>query len=93
MFNMAFKAIGMQNFSCHGFEVLFNSKPSLKKNTIYYIKVIISGPKSINGYEGLRSVKKAGVTFTFSTPSIRLIRDRSSVERGQFAEFLFSLPS
>ena len=89
----ASKRLECQNFSYHGFEVMFNSKPSLKKNTIYYIKVIISGPKSVNGCEGLKSVKKAGVTFTFSTPGIRLAKDRSSVEQGQFAEFLFSLPN
>ena len=87
------KLLECQNFSYHGFEVLFNSKPSLKKNTIYYITVIISGPKSVNGCEGLKSVKKAGVTFTFSTPGIRLAIDRSSVEKGQFAAFLFSLPN
>ena len=87
------KLLECQNFSYHGFEVLFNSKPSLKKNTLYFIKVIISGPKSVNGCEGLESVKKCGVTFTFSTPGVRLSIDRSSVEEGQFAEFLFSLPN
>ena len=87
------KLLECQNFSYHGFEVLFNSKPSLKKNTLYFIKVIISGPKSVNGCEGLESVKKSGVTFTFSTPGVRLSIDRSSVEEGQFAEFLFSLPN
>ena len=87
------KLLECQNFSYYGFEVLFNSKPSLKRDTVYYIKVIISGPRSANGCEGLKSVKIGGVTFTFSTPFIRLTRDRSSVERGQFAEFLFSLPN
>ena len=87
------KLLECQNFSYHGFEVLFNSKPSLKKNTLYFIKVVISGPTSVNGCEGLKSVKKSGVTFTFSTPNIRLSIDRSSVEQGQFAEFLFSLPN
>ena len=87
------KLLECQNFSYYGFEVLFNSKPSLKRDTVYYIKVIISGPRSANGCEGLKSVKIGGVTFTFSTPFVRLTRDRSSVERGQFAEFLFSLPN
>ena len=86
------KLLECQNFSYYGFEVLFNSKPSLKKDTGYYIKVIISGPRSANGSEGLKSVKIGGVTFTFSTPFIILATDRSSVEQGQFAEFLFSLP-
>ena len=86
------KLLECQNFSYYGFEVLFNSKPSLKKDTGYYIKVIISGPRSANGSESLKSVKIGGVTFTFSTPYINLVTDRSSVERGQFAEFLFSLP-
>ena len=87
------KLLECPNFSYYGFEVLFNSKPSLKKNTDYYIKVIISGPRSANGCEGLKSVKIGGVTFTFSTPDVRLTIYRSSVERGQFAEFLFSLPN
>ena len=80
-----------QNFSYHGLEVLFNSKPSLKKNTLYFIGVIISGAKSGKGCKGLKSVKIAGVTFTFS--NARDYMGRSSVEQGQFAEFLFSLPN
>ena len=82
-----------QNFSYHGFEVLFNSKPSLKKNTLYYIRVLISGAKSGKGCKGLKSVKIAGVTFTFSIPRFCFKGERSSVEQGQFAEFLFSLPN
>ena len=82
-----------QNFSYHGLEVLFNSKPSLKKNTMYHIRVIISGAKSGKGCKGLKSVKIASVTFTFFTPPIYALGDRRSVEQGQFAEFLFSLPS
>ena len=87
------KLLECQNFSYHGFEVLFNSKPSLKKDTLYHIEVIISGPKSANGCEGLKSVKIADVTFTFLTPFFSPTGDRSSVEQGQFAEFLFSLPN
>ena len=82
-----------QNFSYHGFEVLFNSKPSLKKNTLYHLRVLISGAKSGRGCKGLKSVKIAGVTFTFLTPEVCAKGDRSSVEQGQFAEFLFSLPN
>ena len=82
-----------QNFSYHGLEVLFNSNPSLKKNTLYHIRVLISGATSGKGCKGLKSVKIAGVTFTFSTPRIYSELDRSSVEHGQFAEFLFSLPN
>ena len=81
-----------QNFSYHGLEVLFNSRPSLKKNTLYHIRVLISGAKSGKGYKGLKSVKIAGVTFTFSNPCLHVHGQRSSVEQGQFAEFLFSLP-
>ena len=87
------KLLECQNFSYHGLEVLFNSKPSLKKNTLYNIRVLISGAKSGKGCEGLKSVKIAGVTFTFSIPKIYALGDRSSVEQGQFAEFLFSLPN
>ena len=82
-----------QNFSYHGFEVLFNSKPSLKKNTPYCIRVLISGAKSGKGCKGLKIVTVAGVTFTFSIPPKYGPLDRSSVEHGQFAEFLFSLPN
>ena len=84
-----------QNFSYHGLEVLFNSNPSLKQNTLYHIRVLISGAKSGKGCKGLKSVKIAGVTFTFLTPlTPRYARgERNSVEQGQFAEFLFSLPN
>ena len=81
-----------QNVSYHGLEVLFNSRPSLKKNTLYHIRVLISGAKSGKGCKGLKSVKIAGVTFTFSSPCLHVNGQRSSVEQGQFAEFLFSLP-
>ena len=85
-----------QNFSYHGLEVLFNSNPSLKQNTLYHISVLISGAKSGKGCKGLKSVKIAGVTFTFltpPTPTRYALGDRNSVEQGQFAEFLFSLPN
>ena len=82
-----------QNFSYHGLEVLFNPNPSLKKNTLYHIRVLISGAKSGKGCKGLKSVKIAGVTFTFSIPRFYFEEERSSVEQGQFAEFLFSLPN
>ena len=90
----ASKIFESQNFSYHGFEVLFNPKPSLKKNTLYNIKVLISGPTSGKGCKGLKIVKIAGVTFTFSTPYYPYLSiDRCSVDQGQFAEFLFSLPN
>ena len=82
-----------QNFSYHGLELLFNSNPSLKKNTVYHIRVLTSGAKSGKGCKGLKSVKIAGVTFTFSIPQFRFVGERSSLEQGQFAEFLFSLPN
>ena len=82
-----------QNFSYHGFEVLFNCKLSLKKNNRYHIRVKIVGPKCGKGFDGLERVKTAGVTFTFSIPDLLLKGERSSVEQGQFAEFLFSLPN
>ena len=65
-FNISFRAIGMPNF--HRIEVMFNSKPSLKKNTLYHIMVLISGAKSGKGCKGLKTVKIGGVTFTFSRP-------------------------
>ena len=82
-----------QNFSYHGFEVLFNCKLSLKKNNWYHIRVKIVGPKCGKGFDGLKRVKTAGVTFIFSIPDLLLKGERSSVEQGQFAEFLFSLPN
>ena len=85
--------LGSSHFSYDGFEFLFNSKPSLRKNTLYYIKVVISGPKSRKGCRGLKRVETGGVTFTFSTPHIRCARVESSVEKAQVAEFLFCLPN
>ena len=79
------KLLKSQNFRYHGFEVLFNPKPFLKKNAVYNIKVLISGPTSGKGCKGLKSVKIAGVTFTFFTPRSRLLTDRTSVDQGQFA--------
>ena len=57
-------------FECQNFEDLkFHCiKPSLKKNTLYHIMVLISGAKSGKGCKGLKTVKIAGVTFTFSRP-------------------------
>ena len=89
----ASKIFESQNFSYHGFEVLFNCKLSLKKNNRYHIGVKIVGPKCGNGFDGLKRVKTAGVTFTFSNPDLVFKGIRSSVEQGQFAEFLFSLPN
>ena len=88
------KLLQCQNFSYHGFEVLFNSKPSLKKNNWYHIRVKIVGPKCGKGVDGLKRVKTAGgMTFTFSISDILFKGERSCVEQGQFAEFLFSLPN
>ena len=87
------KVLQCQNFSYHGFEVLFNCKLSLKKNNRYHIRVKIVGPKCGKGFVGLKRVKTAGVTFTFSIPDLLFKGERSSVGQGQFAEFLFSLPN
>ena len=79
--------------SYHGFQVLFDKKITLKRNTKYSIWAQITGPDSFCGENGIGSVKCRGVTFTFMEGknylSLGLING-TSVQCGQFPELLFS---
>ena len=76
-------------FSYYGFEVSFDKKVILKKNTRYCLSALISGSSSLRGTNGVRCVQCPGVTFTFmdSSPPNNV----TGVSQGQFSELLFSL--
>ena len=76
-------------FSYYGFEVSFNKKVILKKNTRYCISALISGSYSLRGTNGVSSVQCSGVTFTFMDS--RPPNNGTGVTQGQFPELLFSL--
>ena len=70
----------------HGFEIELKPPITLKANIKYLFKADINGPPSGYGQGGQSSVNHSKVKFYFSS------HDRAtSVEEGQFAEFLFSL--
>ena len=77
--------------SYYGFEVLFDSEVHLKRNTVYRIEALISGPRSGKGDGGLSTVIWSGVTFTFSSQNDFLGGNGTSQTGGQFPEFLFSI--
>jgi len=72
----------------HGYDVLFDSAVDLKKNTRYEIEALISGPDSQVGVDGLKTVLRSGMTFTFSSSDYSSGTDENV---GQFPEFLFSV--
>ena len=77
----------------HGFQVLFDQKISLKKNTQYEIWARILGPNSLRGDNGISSVKCGEVTFTFMEGKDLSSSDYmngTTVQYGQFPELLFS---
>ena len=78
-----------ENYDYYGFEVLFDPPANLKKNCRYKIRLLMSGPTSGKGCQGLESVKVSGtgVTFTF----LRVHQSAELVTEGQFPELLFSL--
>ena len=82
------KLLQSKKFSYYGFEVFFDKKIILKKNTRYCISAV-SDPSTVSGTNGVSSVECSGVTFTFmnSTPSLF----GTCVTEGQFPELLFSL--
>ena len=83
------KLVQSTKFSYYGFEVSFDKKVILKKNTRYSVSALISGPSSFYGMNGVSSVQCSGVTFTFmdSSPT----NNSTCVTQGQFPELLFSL--
>ena len=75
--------------SYYGFQVLFDKKITLKKNTKYEIWAKITGPDSLRGDNGIRSVKCREVTFTFMKGNGHWLNG-TTVQYGQFPELLFS---
>ena len=72
-----------------GFELLFDSKVSLKKTITYEIIAKISGSPSPRGVECLTSVQCSGVTFTFTKSEHS--SNGTGPNHGQFSELLFYL--
>ena len=81
------------NYSYHGYRVLFDKKIILKKNTIYHIRAKISGPPSLRGKRGgycpVQSVQCSGVTFEFIDSLYS--QKRTCAFDGQFSEFIFAV--
>ena len=88
--NFASKLIQSEKFSYHGFEVMFDTKIILAKNTTYWLWADISGPDSLCGRDGVSSVNCGDITITFSMPVFCFGRydNQSEVQVGQFPEFL-----
>ena len=78
-----------EKFNHFGFEVLLDSVISVKRNTEYYVEAKITGPDSTCGDNGDRTVTCSGVTFTFKT--VHYITNCTTIHKGQFPGFIFSL--
>ena len=89
--NVSFRPQALQSkkYSYCGFEMTFGKKVSLKKDTLYRLRALISGPHSALGKGGVRSVQCSGVTFTFKDSSPP--NNGTCVDIGQFPELLFSI--
>ena len=87
------KLLQCEKYSYQGFEVLFDEKVNLVKNTTYSLRAEISGPDSLCGRDGVSSVKCGDVTFKFSEFFDRFCDEDypnfSGVTYGQFPEFRF----
>ena len=83
------KVLQSEKYSYWGFEVTFIKGVSLKKNTLYRLSALISGPISAKGEDGVSSVQCSGVTFTFKDSSRP--NNGTRVDIGQFPELLFSI--
>ena len=90
--NFSSKLIQCKKYRYHGFEVLFDEKISLEKNTRYWLCAQISGPDSLCGGDGVSSVKCGDVTITFSESHYHFLSyvNKSDVQVGQFPEFLLA---
>jgi len=92
--NFASKLIQCEKYSYHGFEVLFDEKVILAKNTRYSLWADISGPDSLCGRDGLRFVNCGDITIRFFPSSYYDFDDEysniSTVHVGQFPEFLIA---
>ena len=77
--------------SYYGFEVFFDKNATLKKNTTYEMWAKIRGPASMQGNNGVSSVKCREVTFTFiKNQYLAVDFNATDVQKGQFPEILFA---
>ena len=72
----------------YGFDVLFKEPVAVKKNEIYEIRAVISGPRSYYGEQGQAQVTANKICFSFSTAAFG--RSSTNVDRGQFPKIIFS---
>jgi len=81
-----------EKYSYHGFEVMFDQKVILAKNTRYWLCADIRGPDSLCGRDGVSSVKCGDVTITFLESCYYFVGsvNQSGVKNGQFPEFLIA---
>ena len=86
------KILQCEKYSYHGFEVLFDEKVLLAKNTTYWLRAKISGSESLSGGGGLSSVQCGNVMFRFFESSYAFLGrvNKSDVRVGQFPEFLIA---
>ena len=70
-----------------GFDIVFEPPIGIKANTRYEIFAHIDGPASWYGTNGFSTVENSGVRFRFTSGSTIL----TSIEKGQFPEFVFTL--
>ena len=75
--------------SYQDFEVYFEQKINIKRNTSYAISALISGPPTCQGIGCVGSIQCAGVTFTFTNNESST--NGKSTTYSQFPELLFSL--
>ena len=85
------KLLRCDKYSYQGFEVLFDEKVNLKKNTMHLLFAKISGPDSLCGKDGVSSVKCGHVTFRFYESCYTSWEDDyanfTCVKYGQIPEF------
>ena len=79
----------LQYANYYGFEILFDSAITCKKNIKYEIRAVMFGFRSWVGRKGFSSVVCSGVTFTFTDNEN--YGNGTSPRNGQFPEILFSL--
>ena len=86
------KLLQCEKYGYHGFEVLFDEKVILAKDTRYELFAEIRGSDSFFGGDGVSSVKCRHVMFTFFESYFRCSFSyiQSDVRAGQFPEFLIA---
>lgn len=69
-------------------DIYFDQSVLLKKNVVYTISVLLQGPCSVSGTDGVRDIVAEGVKFSFlehTSPN------GSSLSAGQIPEIIFHL--